>query len=50
MKAEIGKAEEKAAAVLKARGFRFLESKEPDSTQYIHKQASSAVSVCISHT
>ncbi len=50
MKAEIGKAEEKAAAVLKARGFRFLESKEPDSTQYIsQKGVFSRFGVYITH-
>jgi cytochrome c biogenesis protein len=38
LKADAGKAEQKAAAVLKARGFRFIESRGPDSTQYISQK------------
>jgi len=50
LKIEMGKAEEKAAAVLKTRGFRFLESKEPDNTQFIsQKGVFSRFGVYITH-
>lgn len=50
LNADMGKAEERVAAVLKARGFRFLQSKGPDSTQYIsQKGVYSRFGVYITH-
>ena len=50
LKADMGKAEEKAAAVLKARGFRFVESKGSNGTQYIsQKGVFSRFGVYITH-
>jgi cytochrome c biogenesis protein len=48
--AGMGKAEEKAAAVLRARGYRFVESKGPDNTQFItQKGVYSRFGVYITH-
>jgi cytochrome c biogenesis protein len=50
LNSDVGKAEQKAAAALKARGFRFVESRGPDSTQYIsQKGVFSRFGVYITH-
>ncbi len=50
LNAELGKAEERVTAVLRARGYRFIESRGPDSTQYItQKGVYSRFGVYITH-
>jgi cytochrome c biogenesis protein len=51
LNADVGKAEQRAVAVLKKRGFHFVESRGPDSTQYIsQKGVFSRFGVYITHT